>query len=108
MPSMSGRSRAERVWGLIAEQAAAGDGAVSAAHVCGACVTATGTDGAVLSLAASSGGRGVAHATDEVAARLDDLQFTLGEGPCVDAFAGGGPVLVGGVGSAEGGGRGPG
>jgi hypothetical protein len=101
MPSMSGRSRAERVWVLIAEQAAAGGGAVSAAHVCGACVMATGTDGAVLSLAASSGGRAVAHATDEVAARLDDLQFTLGEGPCVDAFAGGGPVLVGDVGSAE-------
>ncbi len=26
------------------------------------------------------------HATDDVVAQLDELQFTLGEGPCLDAF----------------------
>ncbi|MCW2942042.1 MAG: hypothetical protein JWN00_5027 [Actinomycetia bacterium] len=101
MPSMGGRGRAERVWALIAGQAAADGDAVSVAHVCGACVRAIGTDGAVLALATSPDRRAVAHATDEVAAGLDDLQFSVGEGPCVDAFAGGGPVLVGEVGSAE-------
>lgn len=33
-------------------------------------------------------------ATDEVAARIDALQFALGEGPCLDAFASGQPVLI--------------
>lgn len=34
------------------------------------------------------------HATDDVVAQLDDLQFTLGEGPCLDAFRLRQPVLV--------------
>lgn len=39
--------------------------------------------------------RGLVHATDAVSAALEDLQLTVGEGPCLDAFASGGPVLVG-------------
>jgi GAF domain-containing protein len=35
------------------------------------------------------------HATDARAASTEDLQLTLGEGPCVDASRGGAPVLVG-------------
>jgi hypothetical protein len=34
-------------------------------------------------------------ATDEASARVEDLQFTLGEGACVDAVQAGTPVLVG-------------
>ena len=30
--------------------------------------------------------RKLVYATGEVARRLDDLQFTLGEGPCLDVF----------------------
>jgi len=37
---------------------------------------------------------GLVAASDGVAVRLDDLQFTLGEGPCVDASRSGRPVLV--------------
>ena len=33
-------------------------------------------------------------ASDEVARKLDDLQFSLGEGPCVEAFVYRRPVLV--------------
>ena len=33
-------------------------------------------------------------ATDETAARLDELQFDLGEGPCWDAMSSGAPVLI--------------
>jgi GAF domain-containing protein len=33
-------------------------------------------------------------ASDEVARKLDDLQFSLGEGPCVEAFVDRRPVLV--------------
>ncbi len=37
--------------------------------------------------------RGSVCTTDAVSALLEELQFTLGEGPCVDAFQQGGPVL---------------
>lgn len=38
--------------------------------------------------------RGLVHATNAVSAGLEDLQLTVGEGPCLDAFDSGGPVLV--------------
>ena len=34
-------------------------------------------------------------ATDRISAKIEDLQWTLGEGPCVDAMKQGAPVLVG-------------
>jgi hypothetical protein len=34
------------------------------------------------------------HATNGTSAALEDLQLTVGEGPCLDAFESGGPVLV--------------
>ena len=43
----------------------------------------------------AAGNGGVVCATDEVSARIEDLQFTLGEGVCVDAVQAGVPVLVG-------------
>lgn len=41
-----------------------------------------------------TGNRGVVCATDDVSSRIEELQLTLGEGPCVDAVDGGVPVLV--------------
>lgn len=38
--------------------------------------------------------RGLVHASNEISAGLEDLQLTVGEGPCLDAFASGGPVLI--------------
>ncbi|WP_411721609.1 hypothetical protein [Mycetocola sp.] len=46
---------------------------------------------AISTLGAFLGNETVA-ATDEIAARLDELQFDLGEGPCWDAF---GPLHAG-------------
>lgn len=40
------------------------------------------------------GNRGVVCATDDVSARIEELQFSLGEGPCVDAANSGAPVLI--------------
>ncbi len=34
------------------------------------------------------------HATDDTSRVIEDLQFRLGEGPCVDAAASGEPVMV--------------
>ncbi|GAA3001109.1 GAF and ANTAR domain-containing protein [Actinokineospora diospyrosa] len=38
--------------------------------------------------------RGLIYATNPVSSGLEDLQLTVNEGPCLDAFASGGPVLV--------------
>ncbi|PRY12884.1 GAF domain-containing protein [Kineococcus rhizosphaerae] len=44
---------------------------------------------------------GLVAASDEVARTLEDLQFTLGEGPCLDASRTGRPVLVPDLASAD-------
>jgi hypothetical protein len=40
------------------------------------------------------GHRSTIFATDPVSDRIEDLQLSLGEGPCVDAVGSGGPVLI--------------
>lgn len=49
--------------------------------------------GAGISVMTPAGHRGTVCATDDVAAAIEELQFSLGEGPCVDAFHRG-PVLI--------------
>lgn len=58
------------------------------------CCRATGLDGAGVSVVSSAGTRDPLFATDEVATVIEDLHLTLGEGPCVDAWSTGSPVLV--------------
>jgi hypothetical protein len=64
-------------------------------RICQACVVSSSVSGAGVSLSGGSGNVGVLCATDEVAGILEELQFTLGEGPCVQAAATGAPVLMG-------------
>ncbi|TDB84989.1 GAF domain-containing protein, partial [Actinomadura sp. KC216] len=85
-------NRGARVWALI--HGVAGAEAVSVAHVCRAAGLSAGTDGASLSVVTRSDRRTLLHATDETARRVDALQFLLGEGPCMDAWTQGGPVLA--------------
>ena len=103
---MSG-SRAGRVWGLVAQQAARRGGRVSAADVCEAAVPAVGVTGAWLSAASRGDAGHLMQVTDAVGEQLAELQLTLGEGPTLDASASGGPVLASDVGSAETAGRWP-
>jgi len=49
--------------------------------------------GVGLALMTEAGPAGTVAATDVAALELEDLQFTLGEGPCVDASTTGRPVL---------------
>jgi len=58
------------------------------------CVQVGSVDGAGLSLRAGTSPSEPVFGTDPVAEALEHLQFTLGEGPCVDASASGSPVLV--------------
>lgn len=50
--------------------------------------------GVGVSVMTEIGVRGVSAASDASSERLESLQFTLGEGPCLDAFTGRRPVLV--------------
>ena len=63
-------------------------------RICAACVRSIPVTGAAVSLMTSAGHRVTAHASDAVAAQLEDLHFDLGEGPGIDAFRGRHPVLV--------------
>ena len=63
-------------------------------RICQLCVELLEVDGAGISMVTRAGHRGVVCATDEVSARIEEMQFTLGEGPCVDAVTAGAPVLV--------------
>lgn len=58
------------------------------------CVQMLGVTGAGISLVSDTENRGVVCATDEVSRRIEDLQITLGEGPCIDTIHTGAPVLV--------------
>lgn len=53
-----------------------------------------GVDGAGASLLTSTGSRVTTYGSDEVATELEELQLTLGEGPCVDAASSHSPVII--------------
>jgi hypothetical protein len=50
--------------------------------------------GAGVSVITDGGVQGMSASSDAEAAAIEELQFTFGEGPCIDAFATGRPVLV--------------
>lgn len=65
-----------------------------AERICQLCVDGLDVDGAALSLLTGSVSRKTLWATDATAELLEDLQFTLNEGACMEAAATGCPVLV--------------
>jgi hypothetical protein len=87
-----------RVMWLIAQQPTApvdGDGFVGMLQrLCGAAVRALAASGVAIGVLADDGARGVTTASDRASERIDELQFILGEGPCIDAFGARRPVLV--------------
>ncbi|GLZ00695.1 GAF and ANTAR domain-containing protein [Actinoplanes sp. NBRC 103695] len=63
-------------------------------RVCCAAAEALSASGAGISVMTADGTRGVSATSDPVSERVEELQFTLGEGPCIDAFASRRPVLT--------------
>jgi hypothetical protein len=63
-------------------------------RVCFAVVPVLSASGAGISMMTADGTRGVCIASDPVSQQIDDLQFVLGEGPCMEAFRHRRPVLV--------------
>nr|WP_257785407.1 GAF and ANTAR domain-containing protein [Lentzea guizhouensis] len=64
------------------------------ARVIRACVDVLPVDGASVSAMSGPRERETLYASDKIAARIEDIQFSLGEGPCFEAFASRRPVLV--------------
>jgi hypothetical protein len=62
-------------------------------HLCHDCADALPVTGAGLALMNDAGHQGVVAATDGPARVMEELQFTLGEGPCIDASLARRPVL---------------
>ncbi len=76
--------------------ASAGDGADDrdlARTICGACVDGLDIDGAAISVLTRTEARETLWATDATAELLEELQFTLNEGACMEAAMTGSPVL---------------
>jgi GAF domain-containing protein/ANTAR domain-containing protein len=65
-----------------------------AEQICQACVAGLDVDGAAISLLTASTAWETLCATDATAELVENLQFTLGEGACVEAAVTGRPVLV--------------
>jgi hypothetical protein len=90
-----GGRRHERLWRLVTERMpdqVAGSG--WAGVVCAVAVDQLGVDAAAVTVRAMPQTQQLAAATDAWAEALEELQYTVGEGPGVAAFTGGEPVLV--------------
>ena len=83
--------RRMRLWGLVVERA--GGGPVCVEYVCAVAMSAVGVDRAAVAVVLSASPRETMYASDPVAAEVEELALTLGEGPGVDALTGG-PALV--------------
>jgi GAF domain len=90
----SGGDRGAQVRLWVAEQAAVLGAPVTVRLVCETAVVRLGMSGVALTLDTSSNWSETQYSTDLLGSRLAELQVTVGEGPCVDAHAAGGPVLV--------------
>jgi len=58
----------------------------SSARMCSASLVFAGVTGAAVMLISGDLPQGSLGATDQVSQLIEDLQYTLGEGPCVDAY----------------------
>lgn len=92
--------RAVRIWEWIAA-AHVGDGPVSVGAVCRAAVLRLRVDGASVAAVSGAMGREPLFASDALSGLLEELQFTMGEGPAAGEFRMGAPVLVADLESAE-------
>lgn len=92
-------TRAALVWAHIAHQAKGAP--PSMAHLCAAAVAEVDVDGAAITVLAGPTRQDTLHASNQSAGDLEEWQLILGQGPSLDAFAGGGPVLAADLESAE-------
>src|SRR5260370_19112610 len=75
----------DRLRRVLAALSAGGD-AWSSARLCGGCPGIVGVNGAGVMLMSGDIPQGSLCTTDDVSQLIEELQYTLGEGPCVDAY----------------------
>ena len=76
----------DRLHRILAELSAGGSDAWSPARLCGVCPGIAGVSGAGVMLMSGDIPSGSLCTTNEVSQLVEELQYTLGEGPCVDAY----------------------
>ncbi len=87
-------SQAQERWVRMTTALAARQGAApSPAGLCEACAEILAAIGAGIVLMGDSGTPGATYTSSELAAKLEELQFTLGVGPGPDAFGQGVPII---------------
>jgi hypothetical protein len=84
------RDRRNRILARLLPEA---DAVLGTERLCRVCADVTAVSGAGIMLLSDDLPRGSLCTTDPVSARIEELQYTLGEGPCVDAYRQGRPVL---------------
>ena len=94
MPDRSPSRDGLRLWTMVAAHAADRGRRVSVADACAVAASAAHVSGAGLTVMTRADSGRVVCVTDDVSARVEELQVTLGEGPCVDAYASRAPVLT--------------
>jgi GAF domain-containing protein len=75
----------DRLGRIVAALSGGGDG-WSSARLCAVCPGIVGVNGAGVMLMSGEIPRGSLSSTDDVSQLIEELQYTLGEGPCVDAY----------------------
>jgi hypothetical protein len=83
----------ERVLRILRRLASTAPSSSEPLRLCQVCADVTGLTGAGIMLIIDDSHRGSLCTTNRVSALIEDLQYTLGEGPCVDAFHAGEPIL---------------
>ena len=83
----------ERRLRILARLADSGTPELTSKRLCAVCHEVTGVSGAGIMLMSGDVPRGSLCTTDAVSALIEQLQYALGEGPCVDAFHQDRPVL---------------
>lgn len=76
----------ERLQRILAALSADGEGELSARRLCEAAAAVLGVDGAGVMVMSGDVAYGSLCTTDEVSQLIEELQYSLGEGPCVDAY----------------------
>ncbi len=76
----------DRIARILAAMAAGGDGGRSSVRLCEVTTDVTGVSGAGVMLMSGDVPQGSLCTINPVSALIEELQYTLGEGPCVDAY----------------------
>ena len=83
----------DRLLRILGRLSAGGETMPTIERLCATCEEIVGVSGAGLMLMAGDTPQGSISPTNDVSALIEELQFTLGEGPCLDAYHQHRPVL---------------